>query len=99
MSKDGHVKRKSPWMYPPARDRWLYAPRSSAVCLALFDDRWHLEIHAPVVVDFVSGLEIQIGEEDLMSEAAGEVKERVPDDGIVFDVGFVAVLENQGCRR
>src|SRR5271163_605210 len=67
--------------------------------LALFDAGWHLEIHAPVVVDFVSGGEIQIGEENLVSEAAGEVKERVPDDGIVFDVGFVAVPEDQGCRR
>ena len=67
--------------------------------LALFNEGWHLEIHAVVVVNFVRGGEIQIGEEDLVSEAAGEVEERVPDDGIVFDVGFVAVLENQGSHR
>ena len=73
--------------------------RSLHRVLALFHEGWHLEIHATVVVDFVSGGEIQVGEEDLVSEAAGEIEECVPDDGIVFNVGFVAVVENQGCRR
>src|SRR5450759_1248272 len=43
----------------------------------------NLEVHATVVVGFVGGGEIEVGEEDLVGAAGGEVKERIAHDSVV----------------
>ncbi len=59
----------------------------------------NLEVHATVVVGFVGGGEIEIGEQDLAGAARGEVKEGIAHDSVVEDLGPVTVFENEHGRR
>ena len=54
-----------------------------------------LEDYAAIVVLFLRGLEVEIGESDLARVAGSQVKERCADDSVISDFEFVAVLENQ----
>ena len=72
---------------------------TSATCAARSSVRLErgreLEDYAAIVVLFLRGLEVEIGESDLARVAGSQVKERCADDGVISDFEFVAVLENQ----
>src|ERR1700735_2179817 len=52
---------------------------------------WNLEVHAAIVVGFVRGRQIEVGKQDFVGAAGGEVKERIAHDGVVQHVGLVSV--------
>src|SRR5271166_3080347 len=58
----------------------------------------NLEIDATVVIGFLRGREIQVGEQNFSSTACREVKERISHDGVVDHVGVVAVFEDEHGR-
>src|SRR5437660_3662983 len=61
--------------------------------------RRDLEVHAPIVIGFACGGEIEVGKENLVGTACAEVKQSIAHDGVVDHVGLMSVFENQHSRR
>jgi hypothetical protein len=57
--------------------------------------RWELEGYAAVVVLFLGGIEIEIGESDLARVAGRHIEQSGTDDRIVSDFEFVSVFEDE----
>src|ERR1700678_535322 len=58
-----------------------------------------LEVYAIVVIHFTGGGEVEIGQQDFLGSAIGEVKECIAHNRVVQHVGLVAVFENEHGRR
>lgn len=53
------------------------------------------EIDAMIVIGFLGGGEIEVGERDLVGTSVGEVEEGPADDGVILHLGLAAVLEDE----
>src|ERR1035441_3801201 len=59
----------------------------------------NLKVHAPVVVGFVNGWEVEVGKQDLVGPVRGEVKECIAHDGVLEDFGPITVFETEDGGR
>jgi hypothetical protein len=66
--------------------------------LSPFCDGRNLEVHTSVVVGFLCGRKVELGEQNLSRAALGELKQRVAHDGVIDYIGLMAVFENQRGR-
>ena len=71
----------------------LLCPRPNSS--ARLHRRRDLEDYAAIFVLLLSGIEIEIGKGDLARVAGRQIEKRCADDGIVSDLEFMAVFENQ----
>ena len=71
---------------------------SGSVLLTYCRYSGNLEVHSPIVVRFMGGRQIEIGERDFVGAASSEVKKGIAHYRVVEHLRPVAVFENEHSR-